>query len=1517
MAQVIKKILFRTFLFIPAALLVLAIALLAALQMPSVQTSLARFAARELSQAIQFPISIDYVAIKWFDKAVFRGIHIDDRASNRMIDVPQLTVDFELSSLLKRDIVVDQAILSDAQVRLIINNVDSTLNIDEFIIAIQDLTSSGDTTRSLHPPVFTISEVKLENVAFSLDDQRNDTITEGFDYYHIALDQINADARNFRVVSDTIEIQVDQLTAKEPKTRLDVNELRTFFRYTRHSMLMDDLYARIGNSIIRDQVEFRYQHPSDLGRFNTGVTMVGHLTECKITSEDLSLFAPDLRDFTDLWTVSGDFNGKVVRFRMRDADLQFGEKSRVRGDISFDGLPSFRETFIDLELAPSELHPGDLRQYIGDEASYAVVRKFGRVGLKGNFLGFPNDFVANGSFTTALGGIVSDINLKINQKNQALSTYSGKLVTSNFDLGRLFDEPLLQKLDMNGQVKGRGFSIKDASVDLKASIRRIGVNKYDYRNIKVDGRLSRSQFEGNLAVQDTNLVINARGKLDLRNNVNIINVQADLQRAYLKELNLSADDAFVRTKLDVDVRGLKIDNIVGRATFRDSYIVYNNRDIILDSLHVSSFKGENHTRDFQLDSDLVSASIQGNFEFTRAFADLNRLVEEYRINFVNNEAAAESYYRKKSATIPSQQYRIEYDFRLKDINPLLHLFEPSLYVSAGTHLNGNFSNGFTSILSLNTHIDSVFYKDYRIYDTEIDINTSKLADSTDVLAAGYIASARQYFGSTLNTESLAVEAIWNGDRIEFTSALKETGSTNTANLNGHIQFLAGSTQIHFTPSRFRVLDDVWQIANENLITIQGQEITFKTLQLSNRYQMISLNGTLSEAPEKAAELRIRDFNLRTLNPIVGKELQGTANGFVVLKDFYRDKNFEGELEVDELVIDNFLIGNITGQAHWDTNARLIRLESEIYRMHTPVVSLAGTFDPNAEADALNIVARLRRTDLVILEPFFRSEVSNLGGQASGTLRIGGTFASPLLKGTLTVANGRFRYNYLNTTYQFNDKVYFGENEIVVRQLQLTDDDNNVAIVQGGVFHDGFKNFVIDLQASMRTFKVLNTSAKDNSMFYGTAFATGDLSILGSISNLVVQAKARTNRGTKIFIPFDDYVQGIEQQEYIRFVSRHSGTDSTAATAIQRVDLTGVKLDFDFDITSDAEVALIFDLRAGDIMRGTGNGKIKMQIDTEGDFTMFGDYVIEKGVYNFTLLNAINKEFRIQSGSRVSWFGDPYAGVLDVKASYDQTTSLLPIMNTNSQDQSKTGEYTRRYPVAVLLNLTGNVMSPDIKLGIQFKEYPQNIPDLRNAVLEFESRIATDEQELNRQVFSLMVLRRFSPEGSFSGIQGGVGNSVSELLSNQLSYWASQVDQNLEVNLDLNGLDEEAFNNMQVRLSYSLMDGRLRLTRDGNFNTEYQSSTQSIIGEWTLEYVLTQDGKLRIKMYNRNTQNVLNTINNTANSVAGFSIMHTQTFNNVKEVFSRKKKKRGTIVLPGEDATPAEITTSDSTAVRKQ
>jgi len=1500
--QLLKKLLRFLYKFLIRFIywsLILSLVIFTLLQLPFVQTYLAGKATTYLSRKTKYPITISEVSIRWLNIASLKDVKVKDLQGNQMIDVPELTVAFYLPDFFsKRDIWLNEVTLDKANVRLVVNK-NGDINMDDFVIALSNLNESTDTTHSDNHAKFGIRHVRLLDSYFSYNEKQSDSIKNGIDYLHFGLKKLNGDAFNFFILGDTISLEAKALTAIDQATNWHIQSLSTDFLYCKKSMGFRKLEGMMGSSIIKNELIFNYTTPGEMSDFINKVKISANLDSTIISVPDLALFAPQLKNYNDDWTISGKFRGTIKKCRVRDFDLYFGKKSHLKGAVSLEGLPNFDGTFINFSFSPSKILTSDLSQYIQNHFTNETIQKFGFINFHGHFQGFTNNFVSDGKFHTGLGGFESDLSLQL-AKNSDDSKYKGQLITHDLDLGTLIDQPdLVQKLDMDGSIEGKGFTVGNGSISIQANVPRIGIYFYDYKNIKINGKLVKQSFKGFLDIKDPNVIFTANGEVDLRNNKNLFDLVANVEKVDIMALGFSQTPFNIKTQLNVNFQGLEADKIVGEAKFTKSEINYGTKDLLVDSLFISSQKDSALNRNFHLVSDFINVDAQGNFEFTKLMEDAKTLIKEYRISFQNNKTQSKKYYQKKSSKIP-QKYNINYKIDLTDINPLLTLFYPSVTISPETQIEGNFSTGKNSIFAFNTTIKNITYNNYAFHNTVIDFNTSKLFNDASILASCYINSNKQELAKAAETEKLTLEAIWFNDHIEFENNVRQYKTDNFAILKGDLYFFEDRMEMKLKPSSIQVLDKNWHFANDNLITFREKEINFKNIKLENSFHYISLEGDISKDPEKELKLSIQDFDITILNPIVNSKLQGNANGYVLLKDIYNNIFLDSQLNIEELVINKFLIGDIEGKATWDNSIQKLNINYNINRFNEQILTLIGTYDPNNKTSALNINIDLNDTDLQILEPFIKDDLSNLGGKAKGELFLTGNLNAPILKGEVNVINGKFKYNYLNTTYTFNDKIYFLANEIGVRNLQVLDDNGNKAVVKGGVFHDGFKNFIIDLTGVFNNFKVLQTSSKEGSSFYGTAIVSGDFGLSGTFKNLIIKANAKSEAGTKIFIPVSQSSE-IGDEEYISFVSKKLKDSSLVAS--NKPDLSGVILDFNLDITPDAYCEIIFDIRTGDIIRGSGSGKIKMEIDTKGSFNMYGDFIIEKGFYNFTLpgIGFVNKEFNVRQGGRITWNGDPYEANLDLKATYEQYASLKPILQLDPNNAAEIDNpvYNQRVPVTVILSLTGSLLTPQIDLNIDLKEYPTAFGPL--GVLAFLSKIRTDEQELNRQAFSLIVLKRLQPAGSFSGAQGSAINSLSEFLSNQLSYWVSQVDEKLEFDLNVNTLDANAYANFQWRMSYSLLKGRLKITRNNNINA-YSSQSQNLIGEWTIEYWLAKDGRFRVKMYNRNSQNVINASNST-NTMAGFSLLHTESFNNLGEFLRRRRKKTTDEQTPSQEKDP--------------
>lgn len=1550
------SIFLKTLLYLCLTVLVLALGILLSLQIPAVQTRLAQKGADWLSEKLHFPVDIRGVSIKWFDSLTLEQLTIKDLQGRPMIIVGRLDADYNLRNLIDssaHNIHLDEIVLYKPDVRMIKNPKNGDTNLDDFIARIEELT-----TDPAHPGVpnqnvpFTVQRIHLVDGTYTLEDPREPFMHDrnSFDHNHFTLQHLTAEVSNFLVLGDTIAFDAKGLSGLDRDSRIKIRRLDTDFLYCNTKMELGKLYAHIGNSVIRNELTFFYDKPSAFGDFNSRVLMQARFRDSKIQAADLGYFSDYLRGLHETWLLTGNFTGTVNDFRLRNTDLRFGVngRSRLAGDIAWKGLPDMDRTTVNFDFAPSVVNMADIRQYYPDSAFNQTIQKLGTASFAATFVGAFDDFKTKGTFRTAIGAVTGDLALKL-AANADQTTYRANLKAENLDLGQLINQPdQFGKLTGQGRLLGRGTNLERAVIDFDGTFDQFGWQRYAYQHVAARGNLQKALFQGQLHVHDPNLAFDLDGEFNLGGSKKHYDLTGIVEHADLRAMGYLTDSLTVKTNLTIRLEGSKLDDIVGSAAFSDASLTLNGRKLAIDQLTLNSsverpirsiIDSVGTQRYFGLDSDFMTTRLQGNFELQRTLDDLTQLVQEYRLYFMGDAAGMQAYYEHKrqqasgkkgpSALLQPLRYGVDFQVITKQSAPLLAFLGTSDYVAPQTRLEGRFTEGNTAFLTATVKTDSLRLGTISFGPSDLDLTTSKFTFNKEVLAAAVISSKRQLFSSFLPTRNLQVEASWDVDHIDFTSDVDQADSsglyTNHADLNGELRFKGDAIDLTFRKSKVRVLDGDWVLNPETLIRKVGNTYTIRDLSLLNENQLIQASGVISPDTAEHLNIEAQNFLLASLNSVLKTTLGGTLNGSLEVRNLYDTPIVETTLAVNALSYEKALLGDISGQGDWDQQTQRLNVNARVNQKGADVVTLTGTYTPQLKTNPLAVKASVNNADLNLLEPFTTGLFSGLGGTASGLIDVSGKPAAPILKGMIDIQGGRGQFDYLKADFTFNDKIYFGENEIITRQLTLHDPQGNTALLRGGVYHNGFRDITLDFDADFKNFKIMNTAAKDNDAFYGQAVITGKAELVGPTDNLTIRANVTSNKGTRIYIPLDGATT-VADDEQIRFVNLASSATGrqtgqapgqSANSAASDIDLSQIQMDFNFDITPDAYCEIQLDRQTGDIIKAYGQGRIGMKVDTRGDFTMTGNYEIQRGDYTFTFQNIINKRFQIRPNSRITWTGDPYGALLDVTAAYTQYTSLAPLLNT----QKSSADQSRRYPVDLVIKLTGDLESPTISYNLDIKEYPST-SDFRQAVTAFESRIQSNDQELTRQVSSVLLFNQLLSEGSSLFDQGqvntGVANSVSELISNQISRLASNLNENLDVGVSFGGFtsgtqNENLLNNLQLRFSYRLLNDRLRISRDGGFTYgQSQYNAASLLGEWTLEYFITPDGRFRAKVYNRNQQSILSQYNltSTITTGGGVSLLYTRSFNHI---FSTKRPVPGLIPPTAEEAPVTPDTSPVSTA----
>jgi hypothetical protein len=1479
-----RRRLLKAFVWIAIILLTNIVGFTLTLQSTTVQTRLVQYLSDRFSAATGFAITLKHIDIDWLDKATIQGLMILDDHDNIMIEVPEVTIDYKLSTLFRKsDVLIDELILLEPHIELI-TYADSLLNITKFINSIKEITK----TKKGNNSIFTIDHIKLTNGEITFNTLYKDSIKNQFDYNHFKLTDLGTNINYFSIRHDTISMAIRQLQATDSKSQLVVKELTTDFEVSQSRMLFDNLLLKAGNSVVKDSIVFSYRGMNNLNHFNDSVRIIGNLDQVILASEDLAIFVPYFKTITENYRLSGIFRGKVTNFNVADFRIGFGKGSFLSGQCYINGLPDIDETFMDIRLNSSVIFENDLNQYVTNE-SFSEYNRFDNLHLDGNFTGYIQDFVATGKFYTNLGYIQTDINLKV-AENPANTAYKGSIKLGNFALGTYLDLSRVGQLSLEGHIAGRGVNLSNADFTLVGEASQFEFNGYSYTNIKVNAQFASEFFEGSISVNDPNFKLTSDSFIDLRESRDELRINGELEIMNFKPLNLIEHESFLSTKINMNTRGFNIDSIVGHIYLEDLKASYQGQDLEVARLLLNSEK-KDELRTLELITDRVDLKIDGNFNFTTAVNDITRLLYEYRLNLRNESDSLAAYYANVDLNHRSD-YQININGHLRDVNKLINLFFPEFYFSNNTRLTGHFRHGHSAILGFNLVSDTIKYAGNTFLNNELNFHTSKIADNQEVLAVMDFVSDEQIIGNGTATDEFIASAVWDNHKIDFNLFLEQQDYNNVADLYGEITFLKDTTNLTFLPSNIRVLDKIWAFQQDNKTSFSNQEIHVSNLSVFNETEELKADGIVSRNPGQKLTLAATDLKLGMINPLINKELSGIINGKISVANVYDNPVIESDFIIQDLSINNFAVGSVKSFSLWNHNTNLFDVNFYIEKDSLRALNLTGTFNPFDNKNSLNLTTQLKNADLSVAEPFIATIFSEITGKISGEFSIGGTVRHPYLFGNGEVSNAQMKVNYLNTLYRLQGQWSLDSSAIRLNNVRITDINNKTATMTGVFKHNGFRDFNMELNGLLNEFQVLNTTAKDNDLFYGTGIATGELNISGPFNNILISAKAKTNKGTKFYIPVGGS-SATRSDEYITFVNFADTVNDMALSDVEKqVRLTGIAMNFDLEITPDAYAEIIFDQTVGDIIRGTGQGNISMEIDTKGEFTMVGEYEFIKGGYNFTMYNIVNKEFTIEPKSKIVWSGDPYSGDLDIDATYEVVTSLAPLIDTIYHDLP---DVKRNYPSKVKLNLQGPLLNPDITFVVLIEDYPKSNVDLDTQVRAFLSKIETDEQELNRQVFSLLVLRKYSPPNAFA-TGGTLGSSVSEFISNQLSYWISQVDDNLTIDIDLGQLDENALNTFQLRVSYTFLDGDLIVTRDGGFTDAYNQTTiASIAGDWTVEYLLSEDGKLRVKLFKKTNYNQLNSALDNPNQsliTGGFSIIYTTSFNRLRDIFNGKKKKKG-------------------------
>jgi len=1464
--------------------------LLLVFQYKPVQTWAARKGAAYLSEKLHTKVSIGSIYLEPFSSLVLEDFYVLDQKKDTLVNMSKLTVDINAFSIFRS---IKQRTIDLSLVKLDNSSVylkeykDSTSNV-KFIV---DFFSSPDTSKSTGKPWNVVfGKVAVNNLHFRYKNYLVDTLINGVNFDDVDVKKFSTVIDSMDVIHHLFKGYIHNLTLHE-KSGAIIKNLTADATVDTNLILTKHLFLQTPNSMVKDYFRMKFKSFDDFADIEDKVMMDADFKSSRVSSKDIAFFTSGLEKVRFDLGIDGKVHGMVRHLTAKNLLITGGQATYIRGDFSLRGLPDWDNTFLELKFDQLSTNKKDLdylySNFTGTKGAKVpdMIGKFGNINFTGRFTGLQNDFVAFGTFKTKLGRFDPDINLKIDKKG--VPAYSGKISTSDFDLGGLLDNDAIGRATLSANVKGSGDELKNLTENLDAQIGYINYNGYDYHNLNVKGTFIKKIADAKISINDNNVKLNMAGTVDLNPALTAYNFTADIKDAHLHTLKLLKDTITLTTVLKTKFSGNSLENLQGHIELTPIRIIDPRNNYVVDSIDLSAHgKGDN--RILALKSDIAEANIHGSFDLATLPSYFKQIAKKY-IPSLN------------VATVTPKPQHFEFNLGLKNMGPLLALFDPDLKIPDQGTFVGEFDSS-NETATLNGYVKTIQYGTTVFHDLIVDEST------TNGQLGLNISLSKINITDSLFIKNIDISNALRRDSLNFNIKLADKDATNQLDLYGLVEFGRDTTaKLKLLPSDVILEHQDWKLTDQVRIKFLDGKTEINGFQLSNGAQKVKINGLISSNPEDKLKLEFEKFNMNTfdqLTKVSGVALKGSLNGNVIFSSISNTPGIDAHLNIDSLNMNKTLVGDVKIESTLGNDRKEADVKMSINNNGTETMNITGAYNltKEDEANALNFKVKMDHVQTVIFDPFIRDLVSDPKGTVSSDLSLTGPASKPQMNGTVTLDNTGVTVNYLKTAFTVSDKLTVTNSVIDVDGMILKDAYGGTGEVKGKVDLNNLDNPDIEATVTAKNLLALNTAFKDNHLYYGKAFGTGTFAFNGPVNTMNINIKAHTLAGTVFNIPLNTSTTAGDY-DFIRFVSHKDSTK----VVVPKSAFDGVTLNLDLTVDEKTVVKITTDYG---VLEGSGTtNNLNLNINSLGDFNMYGDFLISTGKFEFTAKNFISKNFTVNQGGTIRWTGDPSNADINLNAIYEVRTDISPLYQAAGLASPKGAENVL---VQAELIITKSLLHPTIDFDFNFPTDPSIKDDLGTYLTDYNNR--------SQQALSIIVRRNFAsgtPNSLTNQVFSTAGEAVSEFAFNKLNTFISQSNiKNFDLNL-------RSFNDASASLklfnSRLVFNGSLFTTTGSNdlFNNSTQNSLfnsnfNSLTKDFEAQYLLRKSGDLTAKYsYRVLNTTTLNTIDQlSVQYVNGVGLTYQRDFDTFGEFFRNLFRKNSG--SKSKSKTPAPITPKTDT-----
>jgi hypothetical protein len=1340
---------------------------------------------------------------------------------------------------------------------------------------------------------------KLGKISFSGDNIKFDNdaqkpLPKGLDFGHMDIRDLNADIENLGYSTDSTSGVINSFTFSE-KSGLALKKFHTKFLYGAKSSYLKDLLVETPQSVIQKDLEVSYQSLATLSTNMGQLYVNANLDGSRLGLRDVLLLMPAMASMEPfkhspnaVFRIEGRVVGKMNDLHIPNFEVSGLSRTHIKLSANLKGLPNMNKAYFDVNIGDLSTGSGDISKLVVPGMIPASVSVPSSLDLKGNFKGGMYNFNTHLVLRTNYGAVDLNAAMK-NGNSQTAAAYIADIKVNNLNAGALTKQPqMVGNLSLTAHVKGTGLDPKKASLQFSGDVASAYVKGYNYQNLVLSGTAQNGSYTAKASMKDPNIAFSLDGKANMNNKYPSVSATLNIDSVNLQKLNFSKTPMTFHGKVVADVPTADPNYLNANIKLTDLMVAQSSQVIKLDTVSlISTATADSST--LKLKAPMLYVHMAGKYKLAEIGTAMQDLTNKY---FNTGEAAATA---TTKPTYSPEQFK--FDIHIVKA-PIAATLVPDLKQLDPVLITGQFDSQAGN-LTVNGAMPKVVYGTNTVNNIKLSINTGNNA-------LNYNISVDEAKVGT-SVDLLYTSLSGNAENNKLNLALQVSDAKKKARyrIAGVFSVLPNEYQFSFLTNGLLLDYNNWAVNADNALEFGSKGILAKDFSISNAGQILSVN---SDTQEMNAPLTVKftNFKIETLTRAAEQDslqVGGMINGEAHISDMQKAMKFTAALNIGNFNFKQDTIGNIA-----------IKVNNQTDNAYSADVSITGKGSqvnmtgmyytaPSSRFDMdLNIVS----LNMKGIEGFSFGAIRNASGIISGDLKISGTPAAPVVRGNVAFNKVGFNVSMLNSYFSMpNESITFNNDGILFNDFTLVDSLGNKATVAGTVYTKDFSKFSFGLDITANNFRVINSTAADNKLYYGKLYLDTRIKIRGDMNKPVVDAELTINDKTNltVVLPQDD--PGIEDRKgVVEFVNPNEPKEDSIFLAkqldsLKKSEVTGMDLSATININKAANFTVVVDARNGDVVQLKGDAHLNMAIDPSGKISLTGTYTVNQGSYNLAYAT-VKRKFNFKSGSTITWNGDPTKASINITAIYVANVPPIDLVSDQIGSGQNTTMYKQKLPFDVDLGLTNDLLKPKITFDIVLPDSTYSVsPEVIATVNARLSQVRQDTNEMNKQVLGVLILGHFigdnplQSQGGSTGINGAIRGSVSSLLSDQLNKLAGnliggvQLSFNLTSGADYSTGQQQNRTDLNVGLSKAFLNDRVTVTVGNNFNLEGQNQpgekTTDIAGDVSVNYKLTKDGRYLVRVYRRDQYIVVE--GEVVETGVGFTI--TYDFNKFKELFAKK------------------------------